>query len=60
MVYIIKPVEYNNLVIYVCSKDSPEKMMIELSSIELDYIMSDESVISKKNDPFLFSLIHDN
>jgi hypothetical protein len=60
MVYIVRPIDYNNLVIYVCSKDSPEKMMSELANIELEYIMSDESVIAKKNDPFLFSLIHDN
>lgn len=60
MVYIIKPVDLTDITIYVCSNDSPEKMMTELANIELDYIMSDESVISKKNDPFLFSLIHDN
>jgi hypothetical protein len=60
MVYIVRPVDDSDIVIYICSKDSPEKMMHELQSIELEYILSDDSVTAKKNDPFLLSLIHEN
>jgi hypothetical protein len=60
MIYLVRPIDGSDILIYVCSSDSPEKMMDELSSIELEYILSDESVIAKKNDPFLLSLIHEN
>jgi hypothetical protein len=60
MIYLVRPMDGSDALIYVCSSDSPEKMMDELSSIELEYILSDESVIAKKNDPFLLSLIHEN
>jgi hypothetical protein len=50
----------SDMLIYICSNDSPEQMMDELSEIELSYIISDDNVIAKRNDPFLLSLIHDN
>ena len=60
MIYLIRPVDDSNMLIYICSKDSPEQMMDELSEIELSYIISDDNVIAKRNDPFLFSIIHEN
>lgn len=60
MVYIVRPIDNSDFIIYVCSNDSPEKMMNELKRIELEYILSDDSVTAKKNDPFLLSLIHEN
>ena len=60
MVYIIRPVDGSDIIIYVCTKCSPEKMIDELENFQLEYILSDDSVTAKKNDPFLLSLIHEN
>jgi len=60
MIYLVRPMDDSDMLIYICSNDSPEQMMDELSEIELSYIISDDNVIAKRNDPFLLSLIHDN
>ena len=35
-------------------------MITELENLEFEYVLSDDNITNKANDPFLFSLISEN
>jgi hypothetical protein len=62
MIYLIRPLEKRDgdFILYLCSSKNTEEVMEVMESIGLEYISSDEGVLSYTDDPFLLTQIKSN